>query len=422
MPGGARRVIELVESEQLLSLGEIFGATYYVSTCSCITQSLLVAIDLRKLREVVFSDHDLSNRIITALASHQCAIEFDATVYHYGLTGAQRLLDYLLELAGDRSGVAGELTIVLKVSKKVIAARIGMTPESLSRNLRELSDKGVIVVDGRYIHIQNAALVDTVNGQSKQRLNFYRKRKGDAFCAARPLSSGALINMCGRLRVLSQRMALAWGGIVSGIGSSRARINIRRYEKEFVRNLDRLDRLDLEPELKTRLTSLKTFWPRYLAAMSSEAVDDAESIFALSEEVLELADALTANASRLSGIPEAHYVNTAGRNRMLSQRICKFFLFRDWGNLLESIANLSPLTCQEFEDNLKVLVEAGSAHREIAAQLDVVGQQWQRFIRALCPDLSHPGKVKHARLVLTEGERLLRSVDTSVKLFERLSK
>jgi len=30
----------------------------------------------------------------------------------------------------------------------------------------------------------------------------------------------------------------------------------------------------------------------------------------------------------------------------------------------------------------------------------VVAKQWQKFIRALCPDLSHAGKTKHARLVL----------------------
>ena len=33
----------------------------------------------------------------------------------------------------------------------------------------------------------------------------------------------------------------------------------------------------------------------------------------------------------------------------------------------------------------------------------------------------HTDKNQHARLVLVEGERLLRCIDTTVKLFERLS-
>ena len=62
IPGGATKVIELVQSEQLLSLGELFGATHYASTCCCITQTLLVAIDIRKLREATENHHELGRR------------------------------------------------------------------------------------------------------------------------------------------------------------------------------------------------------------------------------------------------------------------------------------------------------------------------------------------------------------------------
>lgn len=422
MPGGATRVIEIVQNEQLLGMGEVFSASHYASTCSGITHALLVAIDIRKLRDMVLHSHELSCRIITALARRQCATEFDATGFHYGLTGAQRLLDYLLEQAGKPAGLAGETTVLLKASKKVIAARIGMTPESLSRNLRELSDQGVIVVDGRNVHIQNAALLDTGSGNTRQRLNFSRKRKSDASPLEKALSSGALVNLCGRLRLLSQRMALTWAALASGVVTSQARIRFRQLEKDFVRNLERLDGLDLTPDFNARLAVIKDLWPRYLEAMSLEAAEGGDRIFALSEQMLEAADGLTLFATRLSGIPEAHYVNVAGRNRMLSQRIAKFFLFREWPKLQETIAGLSPQVCAEFESNLSELVQAADRQPELVAQLEVVAKQWQKFIRALCPDLSHAGKTKHARLVLAEGERLLRCVDTSVKLFERLSK
>ncbi|MDE2440611.1 MAG: type IV pili methyl-accepting chemotaxis transducer N-terminal domain-containing protein [Betaproteobacteria bacterium] len=421
MPGGASRVVEIVQNEQLLGVGEVFGIMHYAATCSGITNCLLVAIDIRRLREAVHHSHDLSARIIAALASRQCATEFDAAGFHYGLTGAQRLLDYLLDQAGERPGFAGETTVLLKASKKVIAARIGMTPESLSRNLRELSDNGVIVVDGRCVHIQNAALLDTVSGDARQRLSFSRKRKGTR-PTGKALPSGVLVNMCGRLRLLSQRMAVAWGSVAAGVAPSRARIKLRQCEKEFVRNLEKLDGLDLESDLGGKLETIKQLWPSYREAMGSENVEDTERIFLLSEEILDAANGLTACAASLAGIPEVHYVNTAGRNRMLSQRICKLFLFHDWGSLHDCIAELSRQTCQEFESNLQELVRAGGSHAELGAQLDVVASQWQRFVRALCPDLSHAGKVKHARLVLTEGERLLRCVDTTVKLFERLAK
>jgi len=75
----------------------------------------------------------------------------------------------------------------------------------------------------------------------------------------------------------------------------------------------------------------------------------------------------------------------------------------------------------EFERNLQALEKTGNSPLEVAAQLRVVASQWQKFIRTLCPDISHVAKAQHTRLVVAEGERLLRSVDTTVKLFERLT-
>lgn len=421
--GVGERVTELVQSEQLLSMGEIFGATRYASTCTAITHTLMVAIDIRKLRDVVNQNHELSFRIITALARQQCASESGVTGHHYGLTGAQRLLDYLLELAGDRAELAGETSVLLTASKKVIAARIGMTPESLSRNLRELSDRGIIVVDGRNVHIQNAALLDTVGGASRQRLSFCRKRKGEGPSSVKAPSSGALINRCGRLRLFSQRMALAWGAIASDVTPNEARIRLRQFEKEFERNLAWLESLDLAGDLPEKLAAIKPLWISYLQTLGSEEATEslAEKVYVLSEEMLVATDGLTASAAHLAGIPAAHYVNMAGRNRVLSQRLSKLFLFREWAGLHESIAGLSVESCQEFESNLQQLAKAANDQPELAAQLQIVDSQWRKYIRALCPDLSHAGKTKHARVVLAEGERLLRCVDTTVKLFELLT-
>lgn len=423
IPGGSSRVVELVQHEQLLSMGELFGATHYASTCTCTTRTLLLAIDMRKLREAVQHSPELSSRIITALARQQCASEAGVAGYHHGMTGAQRLLDYLLELAGNRTELAGETTVHLKASKKMIAARIGMTPESFSRNLRELSDTGVIIVDGRHVHIQNAALLDTVGGASKQRLNFYRKRKGEGPLSAKAPSPGALVNRCGRLRLFSQRMALTWGAIAVNVASNATRTQLRQCEKEFERNLEWLEQLQLGGDFPERLGSLKPLWLAYQQVIGSEEVNAAlaERVFALSEEMLCASDDLTVCATQLAGIPAAHYVNIAGRNRLLSQRIGKLFLFREWNILHKRIDELSIASCAEFESNLRQLMKTGGDQPELAAQLHIVAGQWQKFIRALCPDLMHAHKTKHSRIVLAEGERLLRCVDTAVKLFERLT-
>lgn len=154
--------------------------------------------------------------------------------YHYGSTGTQRLLNYLIKLAGGHVAQAGETTVTLRTNKKNIA---GTTPESLSRSLRRLSDSGVIVVEGRNVHIQNAALLNTEAGKDAQRLTFTRKPKTVEGAPRKPLSPGVLVNLCGRPRVLSQRMAVTWALIGRKVAPTKARVKLRQLTAQFERAL-----------------------------------------------------------------------------------------------------------------------------------------------------------------------------------------
>ena len=63
-------------------------------------------------------------------------------------SGRARLLAYLLRSAGDASGPA---LIMLAASKAAIASHLNLTPEHLSRLLRELAADGLLQVQGRRI-------------------------------------------------------------------------------------------------------------------------------------------------------------------------------------------------------------------------------------------------------------------------------
>lgn len=65
-------------------------------------------------------------------------------------TSSQRVAAFLL--AGSSEG-----DVVLQTSKGVLASKLSLTPETLSRVLRDLSDAGVIRVKGRRIHICDVA-------------------------------------------------------------------------------------------------------------------------------------------------------------------------------------------------------------------------------------------------------------------------
>ena len=68
--------------------------------------------------------------------------------------GRSRLVEYLLHSAGRGPGPA---VVVLPAAKGAIASHLNLTPEHFSRVLHELSDAGLIAVDGKTVRILDVA-------------------------------------------------------------------------------------------------------------------------------------------------------------------------------------------------------------------------------------------------------------------------
>ncbi|MDQ5908672.1 MAG: family transcriptional regulator, dissimilatory nitrate respiration regulator, partial [Pseudomonadota bacterium] len=84
-------------------------------------------------------------------------------VENYSLrSSTQRLIGFLLQLAGASTGNATELE--LPASKQVIASRLNLTPETLSRVLHNLSESGLIRVNGRHIAVPDVGRLKEFDG------------------------------------------------------------------------------------------------------------------------------------------------------------------------------------------------------------------------------------------------------------------
>lgn len=420
--GGREKVIELVHPRQMFAIGELFSTDTYTSFAETLSPCVVIGIDAEVFRNQIFHDLELSSRMVKLLAQRQCAIEFEV-VQHHASVGSQRVLDYLMEMAGDRLGMAGETTVHLEPSKKLIAARLGMAPESFSRTLHQLAESGAIVVEGRTVHIQNAALAVKGNSNRVAPMHFSRKVRTPV-CEQTPhISPSALINLCGRQRFLSQLMAISWAMIGRKFAPRAARVELRQYGDKFDRILDRLDSLWFDDAEKKLLDRLRELWPAYHALLMNQppVILQASKVFELSEDVLDAADQLTYAAEMRAASIDGHRVNTAGRNRMLSARLTKLFLFRDWQVCEEEARARMERSRREFEANLAELSAGCSDVPEVVAQLHVVGEHWQKFTTAIDIIPEYKRKRANVSAVLAASEALLRHVDTTVKMYERMA-
>lgn len=112
---------------------------------------LLVMVPASAIFSLVENDPRFMRAVIGALAESN--LDLLAEVESGSLRrGVQRLACYLESLA-EKDGSDGTFTVRLPATKTVVAARLGVKKETLSRMLRELAQKGLIAVDQRKIAI-----------------------------------------------------------------------------------------------------------------------------------------------------------------------------------------------------------------------------------------------------------------------------
>jgi CRP-like cAMP-binding protein len=125
------------------SFGEavaLVGARFPVSA-EAVTAARLLRVPAAGLRRKMQADPDISIAMVASTLQH-LRLLVDQIEQLKAQTGAQRVAAFLLSLAQAESGPA---RVDLPYDKSLIAGRLGMKPESLSRAFHRLKDCGVTV-------------------------------------------------------------------------------------------------------------------------------------------------------------------------------------------------------------------------------------------------------------------------------------
>ncbi|MBI5786060.1 MAG: Crp/Fnr family transcriptional regulator [Rhodocyclales bacterium] len=147
---GGEKVIDVVGPRHQVGLSELVGASHYISTAEAVGDSMLLGIGREGLERAMSLSRDVSLRVLAAVAEQHLALEQEvaSTYFH---SSCRRLVNYLLSLAGTHLDAPAEEVVVLPISKSLLAERMGVTPETLSRAFRDLTDAGLISMYGRTI-------------------------------------------------------------------------------------------------------------------------------------------------------------------------------------------------------------------------------------------------------------------------------
>jgi CRP/FNR family transcriptional regulator, dissimilatory nitrate respiration regulator len=149
-PEGGEKVIEILSPRQVFGVAELFGDAPYMSSVETVTPVVLLAVGREAVYRAIEQDAGVSRRMLCAMAERQSSIERDIAADCFQ-SGTAKVVDYLVRLAGPASVQVQDVLLELEIPKHVLAARLGFTPETLSRIFRELSDGGLIHVHGKRV-------------------------------------------------------------------------------------------------------------------------------------------------------------------------------------------------------------------------------------------------------------------------------
>jgi CRP-like cAMP-binding protein len=150
-PQGQEKVVEIIHPSQSLGEAVMFLGKPYPVSAEALQDALLLSLERSAVDALLDTDPGFARRMLAGLSLKLHSLLKDVDTYSQR-SSTQRVIGYFLQQC-EEAPDAEPVALDLPVAKQVIASRLNLTPESLSRSLAELSRAGLIEVQGRTIVI-----------------------------------------------------------------------------------------------------------------------------------------------------------------------------------------------------------------------------------------------------------------------------
>jgi len=230
---------------------------------------------------------------------------------------------------------------------------------------------------------------------------------------------GTAIDAAGRQRMLTQRIVKAYCQVGMGVTPEVSRAQLADAIARFDSQQAALSRHAPNNESRRALAHVASLWkPFRRIATGPVSRDGARGLVERNEDLLRATNELVLDLEHAAGTPQAKLVNMAGRQRMLSQRLAKFYMLRAFGVDTPAIREEIDNAGLEFAGALATLRAAPENTPSIDRELEAVALQWEWFSGAIMLQ----GAQSHALVVADASESILNSMDLITGMYAELAR
>ncbi len=187
-----------------------------------------------------------------------------------------------------------------------------------------------------------------------------------------------VINIAGKQRMLSQRIAKDYLYIGKKIAVDKATKQIEQSLSAFKKSQKYLEKAINDPEIKN-LIAFVNISEKELEATAKKpfSLDNAQLVLDLSESMLEGSQYIVDSLKETAKFKSSSLVATSGKQRMLAQRIAKYYIAYQSGIKDRNTVEQMKTTVKLFDANNKKLLNNASNTATISRKLKKINMLWK---------------------------------------------
>ena len=192
------------------------------------------------------------------------------------------------------------------------------------------------------------------------------------------ITDSQLLNLAGKQRMLSQRIAKDYLYIGKNIATTKADKQLKESMNSFLLAHRKLQSSIHDEEVKNLLAFVQLSSDDFKDISSQEfTLDNAQLILDLSESMLEGSQYVFNSLQNSFKLKESAIIDKSTQQRMLSQRIAKYYISYQSGIKDKNSVDMMRETVKRFSENLDILIKNPTNTAQITKKLARIDKLWK---------------------------------------------